>query len=72
MFLFSSAAPDGPGKPVWEFVSDVVCKDLCQPNDLPVILLEQKGILIQALSVLQALYRCQDQSCSSNDTGKLS
>ncbi|XP_015259100.1 PREDICTED: protein SAAL1 [Cyprinodon variegatus] len=63
------AAPDGPGKPVWEFVSDVVCKDLCQPNDLPVILLEQKGILIQALSVLQALYRCQDQSCSIDDTG---
>ncbi|KAK5902122.1 hypothetical protein CesoFtcFv8_007411 [Champsocephalus esox] len=30
------AAPDGPGKAVWEFVSDVVCEDLCQPKDLPV------------------------------------
>ncbi|KAM4734943.1 protein saal1 isoform 2-T2 [Anableps anableps] len=62
------AAPDGPGKPVWEFVSDVVCEDLCQPNDLPVVLHEQKSILIQALSVLQALYRCQDLWCSRNDT----
>uniref|UniRef100_A0A3B5MFX1 Serum amyloid A-like 1 n=1 Tax=Xiphophorus couchianus TaxID=32473 RepID=A0A3B5MFX1_9TELE len=52
------AAPDGPGKSLWEFVSDVVCEDLCQPNDLPVVLHEQKSILIQALSVLQALYRC--------------
>uniref|UniRef100_A0A3B3YUV3 Protein saal1 n=1 Tax=Poecilia mexicana TaxID=48701 RepID=A0A3B3YUV3_9TELE len=52
------AAPDGPGKPLWEFVSDVLCEDLCQPNDLPVVLHEQKSILIQALSVLQALYRC--------------
>uniref|UniRef100_A0A3B3XJV5 Serum amyloid A like 1 n=1 Tax=Poecilia mexicana TaxID=48701 RepID=A0A3B3XJV5_9TELE len=46
------AAPDGPGKPLWEFVSDVLCEDLCQPNDLPVVLHEQKSILIQALSVL--------------------
>ncbi|XP_012735889.2 protein saal1 [Fundulus heteroclitus] len=62
------AAPDGPGKPVWDFVSDVVCEDLCQPNDLPVVLHEQKSVLIQALSVLQALYRCQDQWRSKNDT----
>ncbi|XP_032406324.1 protein saal1 [Xiphophorus hellerii] len=62
------AAPDGPGKPLWEFVSDVVCEDLCQPNDLPVVLHEQKSILIQALSVLQALYRCQNLWCSRNDT----
>lgn len=62
------AASDGPGKAVWEFVSDVLCKDLCQPNDLPVILHEQKSILIQALSVLQALYRCQDLWCSRNET----
>lgn len=68
--LFSPAAPDGPGKPLWEFVSDVVCEDLCQPNDLPVVLHEQKSILIQALSVLQALYRCQNLWCSRNDTSK--
>ncbi|XP_040893982.1 protein saal1 [Toxotes jaculatrix] len=62
------AAPDGPGKAVWDFVCEVVCEDLCQPNDLPVVLQEQKSILVQAFSVLQALYRCQDQWPSKSDT----
>ncbi|XP_044050394.1 protein saal1 isoform X1 [Siniperca chuatsi] len=62
------AAPDGPGKAVWDFVCDVVCEDLCQPNDLPVVLQEQKSILVQAFAVLQALYRCQDQWRSRSDT----
>lgn len=70
VYLFLLAAPDGPGKAVWDFVCDVVCEDLCQPNDLPVVLLEQKSILIQAFAVLQALYRCQDQWCSRSDTSK--
>ncbi|XP_029289684.1 protein saal1 [Cottoperca gobio] len=61
-------APDGPGKAVWDFVSGVVCEDLCQPTDLPVVLQEQKSILVQAFAVLQALYRCQDQWCSRSDT----
>lgn len=61
------ASPDGPGKAVWDFVCDVVCEDLCQPNDLPVILHEQKSILVQAFAVLQALYRCQDQWSSTSD-----
>uniref|UniRef100_A0A673C9V9 Serum amyloid A like 1 n=1 Tax=Sphaeramia orbicularis TaxID=375764 RepID=A0A673C9V9_9TELE len=55
------AAADGPGKAVWDFVSEVVCEDLCQSNDLPVVLLEQKGVLVQTFAVLQALYKCQDQ-----------
>ncbi|XP_051236675.1 protein saal1 [Dicentrarchus labrax] len=63
------AASDGPGKAVWDFVSDVVCEDLCQPNDLPVVLLEQKSILVQAFAVLQALYGCQDLWCSRSDIG---
>lgn len=62
------AASDGPGKSVWEFVCDVVCEDLCQPNDLPVVLHEQKSILVQALAVLQALYKCHDEWCSKSDT----
>ncbi|KAM6937984.1 protein saal1 [Xenentodon cancila] len=62
------AAPDGPGKSVWGFVCGVVCEDLCQPNDLPVVLHEQKSILIQAFAVLQALYRCWDQWCNKSDT----
>lgn len=62
------AAPEGPGKLVWDFVRDVVCEDLCQPNDLPIVLHEQKSILVQAFAVLQALYRCQHQHCSRSDT----
>ncbi|TMS05660.1 Protein saal1 [Larimichthys crocea] len=64
----SSAAPDGPGKAIWDFVSDVVCEDLYQPNDLPVVLQEQKSILIQAFAVLHALYRCQEQWSNRSDT----
>ncbi|XP_049429181.1 protein saal1 [Epinephelus fuscoguttatus] len=62
------AAPDGPGKAVWDFVCDVLCEDLYQPTDLPVVLQEQKSILVQAFAVLQALYRCQDQWSSKSDT----
>ncbi|XP_010745473.3 protein saal1 [Larimichthys crocea] len=62
------AAPDGPGKAIWDFVSDVVCEDLYQPNDLPVVLQEQKSILIQAFAVLHALYRCQEQWSNRSDT----
>ncbi|XP_034540994.1 protein saal1 isoform X2 [Notolabrus celidotus] len=61
------AAPDGPGKAVWDFVSDVVCEDLCQPDDLPVVLHEQKSVLVQAFAVLQALYGCQDQWRNRSD-----
>ncbi|XP_069019553.1 protein saal1 [Embiotoca jacksoni] len=61
------AAPNGPGKSIWDFVGDIVCEDLCQPNDPPVVLHEQKSILVQAFAVLQALYRCQDQWCSRSD-----
>uniref|UniRef100_A0A7N8XWZ2 Serum amyloid A-like 1 n=1 Tax=Mastacembelus armatus TaxID=205130 RepID=A0A7N8XWZ2_9TELE len=62
------AASDGPGKALWDFVCDVVCKDLCQPNDLPVVMQDQKSILVSAFSVLHTLYRCQDQWCSEMDT----
>lgn len=64
------AARDGPGKAVWDFVCDVVCEDLCQPTDLPIVLQEQKSVLVQAFAVLQALYRCQDQWRCRSDTSK--
>ncbi|XP_016888799.1 protein saal1 isoform X2 [Cynoglossus semilaevis] len=51
------AVLDGPGKTVWDFV----CEDVYQKNDPSVFLQEQKSLLILSLSVLQALYRCQDQ-----------
>ena len=70
--MFPLASPDGPGKSVWNLVCDVVCEDLCQPNDLPVVLIEQKSILVQAFAVLQALHRCRDQWCSRTDTSKFS
>lgn len=64
--IFSAA--DGPGKAIWDFVCEVVCEDLCQTDDLPVVLQEQKGILVQAFAVLQALYKCQDQWSSKGAT----
>uniref|UniRef100_A0A8C6UQY8 Serum amyloid A-like 1 n=1 Tax=Neogobius melanostomus TaxID=47308 RepID=A0A8C6UQY8_9GOBI len=62
---------NGPGKAIWDFVCEVVCEDLCQTDDLPVVLQEQKGILVQAFAVLQALYKCQDQWSSKGDTSEL-
>ncbi|XP_071760895.1 protein saal1 [Centroberyx gerrardi] len=62
------AAPDGPGKAVWDFLCDVVCEDLCQPDDPPLVLQEQKVLLVQAFAVLSALYRCRDQWHSTTDT----
>lgn len=68
--MFPPAAPDGPGQAVGEFVGEVVCNDLCQAEDLSVILQEQRSTLLQAFSVLQALHRCQDQWRSKADTSK--
>lgn len=65
--LQTFAAPDGPGKAVWDFVCGVVCEDLCQSDDLSVVMLEQKSVLVQAFAVLQALYRCQDQWRNRSD-----
>ncbi|XP_020790876.1 protein saal1 isoform X2 [Boleophthalmus pectinirostris] len=66
MQIFGAA--NGPGKAIWNFVCEVVCEDLCQTDDLPVVLQEQRGILVQAFAVLQALYKCQDQWSSKGDT----
>lgn len=68
--MFPAAAPDGPGRAVGDFVGEVVCEDLCQAEDLSVLLQEQKSILLQAFSVLQALHRCQDQWRGKADTSK--
>ncbi|XP_019712566.1 protein saal1 isoform X2 [Hippocampus comes] len=62
------ASSGGPGKAVWNFVCEVVCDDLCQPNDLAVVLQEQKGSLVQAFSVLQALYGFHEEWESKDDT----
>ncbi|XP_029909692.1 protein saal1 isoform X2 [Myripristis murdjan] len=62
------AAPDGSGKAVWDFLCEVVCEDLCQPDDPPLVLQEQKVLLVQAFAVLSALYQCQEQWHSRSDT----
>ncbi|KAI4880342.1 hypothetical protein NFI96_021107, partial [Prochilodus magdalenae] len=45
----------GCGEALWKFLCDVVCEDLCQPDDPPLILQEQKGLLASALALLSAL-----------------
>lgn len=69
--MFLLADPDGPGKALWDLICNILCEDLCQPSDLSVVLHEQKSILVQAFSVLQALYRCQEQWCSKMDSSKM-
>lgn len=44
------------GHAVWAFLCKVVCEDLCQPDDPPLILQEQKALLATALAVLSALH----------------
>ncbi|XP_057185900.1 protein saal1 [Triplophysa rosa] len=46
----------GCGHAVWGFLCKVVCEDLCQPDDPPLILQEQKPLLAPALAVLSALH----------------
>lgn len=64
------ASPDGAGHAAWDFLCGVVCEageDVCQPNELPVLVQEQKGILVQAFAVMQALHRCQDEWSSKKE-----
>ncbi|XP_062859492.1 protein saal1 isoform X1 [Trichomycterus rosablanca] len=46
----------GCGGEVWNMVCEVMCEDLCQPDDPPLILQEQKGVLAPGLALLSALY----------------
>ncbi|XP_066524671.1 protein saal1 isoform X2 [Hoplias malabaricus] len=46
----------GCGEALWTFLCQVVCDDLCQPGDPPLILQEQKTLLTPALALLSALY----------------
>ncbi|KAM4018491.1 protein SAAL1 isoform 2-T5 [Anomaloglossus baeobatrachus] len=47
------------GKQTWEFLSDLVCQDLCQPGDPPLIIQEQKTILSSVLAVMSAMFSAQ-------------
>ncbi|NP_998861.2 protein saal1 [Xenopus tropicalis] len=48
-------SPDG-GEQTWDFLLDLTCNDLCQPNDPPLIVQEQKGILSSVLAVMSAMF----------------
>ncbi|KAI5614855.1 protein saal1 [Silurus asotus] len=54
--LQNFVSEEGCGASVWKMVCEVVCEDLCQPDDPPVILQEQKGLLAPALALLSALH----------------
>ncbi|KAL4642137.1 protein SAAL1 [Arapaima gigas] len=51
----------GPGKEAWTLLSELVCEDLCQSDDPPIVLQEQKGLLAPTLAVLSVLFPCHGQ-----------
>ncbi|NXS95370.1 SAAL1 protein, partial [Jacana jacana] len=51
-------APDG-GKETWGLLYDLVCHELCQPDDPPITVQEQKTVLASILSVLSAMFASQ-------------
>ncbi|MBN3320068.1 SAAL1 protein, partial [Atractosteus spatula] len=51
--------PEQVGEELWALLSDVVCSDLCQPDDPAVALQEQKTLLAPVLAVLWALFDLQ-------------
>ncbi|NXH92730.1 SAAL1 protein, partial [Edolisoma coerulescens] len=53
-------APDG-GKETWSLLYDLVCQELCQPDDPPIIVQEQKTVLASILSVLSAMFASQTE-----------
>ncbi|NXD25858.1 SAAL1 protein, partial [Spelaeornis formosus] len=52
--------PDG-GKETWSLLYDLVCQELCQPDDPPIIVQEQKTVLASILSVLSAMFASQTE-----------
>ncbi|NXW56730.1 SAAL1 protein, partial [Eurystomus gularis] len=53
-------APDG-GKETWSLLYDLVCHELCQPDNPPIIVQEQKTVLASILSVLSAMFASQTE-----------
>ncbi|NWX74877.1 SAAL1 protein, partial [Alca torda] len=53
-------APDG-GKETWSLLYDLICHELCQPDDPPIIVQEQKTVLASILSVLSAMFASQTE-----------
>ncbi|XP_054054324.1 protein SAAL1 isoform X3 [Rissa tridactyla] len=57
-------APDG-GKETWSLLYDLVCHELCQPDDPPIVVQEQKTVLASILSVLSAMFASQTEQEST-------
>ncbi|XP_061466205.1 protein SAAL1 isoform X2 [Rhineura floridana] len=53
-------APDN-GKETWSLLYDLFCHELCQPDDPPIIVQEQKTVLASILSVLSAIFASQTE-----------
>ncbi|XP_054827377.1 protein SAAL1 [Eublepharis macularius] len=47
------------GKETWNLLHNVFCNELCQPDDPPIIVQEQKTVLASILSVLSAIVASQ-------------
>ncbi|XP_068117094.1 protein SAAL1 isoform X2 [Hyperolius riggenbachi] len=47
------------GKKTWEFLSELLCQDLCQPEDPPLIVQEQKTTLSSVLAVMSVIFSYQ-------------
>ncbi|XP_069888875.1 protein SAAL1 [Dipodomys merriami] len=47
------------GKDTWNLLFDLVCHELCQSDDPPIILQEQKTMLASVFSVLSTIYASQ-------------
>ncbi|XP_060624017.2 protein SAAL1 [Anolis sagrei] len=51
-------SPDN-GKETWSLLHNLFCCELCQPDDPPIIVQEQKTLLASILSVLSAIFSSQ-------------
>ncbi|KAJ6665032.1 hypothetical protein lerEdw1_005263 [Lerista edwardsae] len=49
------------GKETWDLLYDLICQELCQPDDPPIIIQEQKTVLASILSVLSAIFASQTE-----------
>ncbi|XP_066490346.1 protein SAAL1 [Tiliqua scincoides] len=49
------------GKETWNLLYDLICHELCQPDDPPIIIQEQKTVLASILSVLSAIFASQTE-----------
>ncbi len=56
------------GRAVWTFVCKILCEDLCQADDPPLILQEQKALLTPALALLAALHASLQTDISTKHT----